>query len=100
MSASPRQTAQTAQQQPATGQAARPQRTEADARALAEKHRQERARLAKESGKPVELISDYAAAQFLPVPASLGVSPFYKKYVDAQGIPVLASEKVPDAALL
>ena len=34
------------------------------------------------------------------MPASLGVSPFYKKYVDALGIPVLASEKVPDDALL
>jgi hypothetical protein len=93
--------AQDAQQKPpVTGQAARPQRTEAEARALAEKHRQERARLRQESGKPVELISDYVAAQFQPVPASLAVSPFYKKYVDAQGIPVLASEKVPDAALL
>jgi hypothetical protein len=93
--------AQDAQQKPpVTGQAARPQRTEAEARALAEKHRQERARLRQESGKPVELISDYVAAQFQPVPASLAVSPFYRKYVDAQGIPVLASEKVPDAALL
>ena len=35
-----------------------------------------------------------------PVPESLGVSPFYKKYADALGIPVVASEKVPDAALL
>ena len=67
---------------------------------LAEKHRQDRARLAKETGKPVELISDYVRAQMLPVPASLGVSPFYKKYVDAQGIPVISSDKVPDAALL
>lgn len=81
-------------------QAARPQRTEADARQLAETHRQERARLRKETGQPVELISDYVKAQVLPVPDSLGVSPFYKKYVDAQGIPVISSEKVPDAALL
>jgi hypothetical protein len=81
-------------------QAARPQRTEAEARQLAEKHRTERARLHKETGKPVELISDYVRAQMLPVPESLGVSPFYKKYVDAQGIPVIASDKVPDAALL
>jgi hypothetical protein len=92
--------AQDGRQKPAPTQAARPQRTEAEARALAEKQRAERARLAKETGKPVELISDYAAAQFLPVPADLKVDPFYKKYVDAQGIPVLASEKVPDAALL
>lgn len=34
------------------------------------------------------------------MPASLGVDPFYRKYVDANGIPVLSSEKVPDAALL
>ncbi len=92
--------AQDAQQKPTPTQAARPQRTEAEARALAEKHRAERARLMKETGKPVELIADYVAAQFLPVPAELKVDPFYKKYVDAQGIPVLASEKVPDAALL
>ena len=91
---------QTPGQAPAATQAARPQRTEAEARALADKHRAERARIRKETGKPAELISDYVAAQFLPVPASLGVSPFYKKYVDAQGIPVLSSEKVPDAALL
>jgi hypothetical protein len=90
-----------AQQKPAEPtQAARPQRTEADARALAEKHRQERAALQKKTGQPVELISDYVKAQMLPVPESLGVSPFYKKYVDAQGIPVISSEKVPDAALL
>jgi hypothetical protein len=35
-----------------------------------------------------------------PVPAALGVDPFYKKYVAAQGIPVISSERVPDAALL
>jgi hypothetical protein len=81
-------------------QAARPQKTEAEARALADKHRQERARLRQETGKPVEVIQDYVQANILPVPESLGVSPFYKKYVDAQGIPVLTSEKVPDAALL
>jgi hypothetical protein len=92
--------AQDTAQKPVPNQAARPQRTEAEARALADKHRAERARLLKETGKPVELISDYVAAQLLPVPADLKVDPFYKKYVDAQGIPVLASEKVPDAALL
>ncbi len=84
----------------APNQAARPQRTEAEARALAEKHRQERAQQRKQTGKPVELISDYVQAQMQPVPASLGVDPFYKKYVDAQGIPVISSDKVPDAALL
>lgn len=33
-------------------------------------------------------------------PAELKLDPFYKKYVDAQGIPVISSDKVPDAALL
>jgi hypothetical protein len=90
-----------AQQKPAeSAQAARPQRTEAEARALAERHRQERERQRKETGKPVELISDYVQAQIGPVPESLGVSPFYRKYADALGIPVISSEKVPDAALL
>ena len=84
----------------APNQAARPQRTEAEARALAEKHRQERAQQRKQTGKPVELISDYVKAQMQPVPASLGVDPFYTKYVDAQGIPVISSDKVPDDALL
>jgi len=94
--------APSAQQKPATPPqvAERPQRTEADARALADKHRQERAAAHKKSGQPVELISDYVKAQLQPVPESLGVDPFYKKYVDAQGIPVISSEKVPDAALL
>jgi hypothetical protein len=93
------QSAGSDQQKPNT-EAARPQRTESDARKLAEKHRQDRALLRKQSGKPAELISDYVQAQLGPVPETLGVSPFYTKYVDALGIPVLSSEKVPDAALL
>lgn len=35
-----------------------------------------------------------------PVPASLGLSTFYKKYLDASSIPVVSSQKVPDAALI
>src|SRR5262245_31456441 len=31
-------------------------------------------------------------------PVALGLDPFYKKYVDAGGIPVVASEKVRDEA--
>jgi hypothetical protein len=81
-------------------QAARPQRTEAEARALAEKHRRERAALRDKTGRPVELIHDYVLANVGPVPETLGVSPFYKKFADAEGIPVISSEKVPDAALL
>jgi hypothetical protein len=84
---------------PAT-QAARPMRTEAEARARAEANRRAREEQRLKSGAPVELISDYVKANIGPVPASLGVSPFYTKYADAQGIPVLSSDKVPDAAVL
>jgi hypothetical protein len=87
------------QEKPAV-QAARPQRTEADARARAEENRRKREEERRKTGRPVELVPDYLAAVIRPVPADLGVSPFYRKYVDALGIPVLASEKVPDAALL
>ena len=94
--------AQAPQTTPApTTQAARPQRTEAEARALADKHRAERARLRKKTGKPVELISDYVAAQFLP---GAGVARRRARSTRStptpQGIPVSSSEKVPDAALL
>ena len=34
------------------------------------------------------------------VPASFHFNDFYKKYINAGGIPVISSEKVPDAALL
>ncbi|WP_395336123.1 glycoside hydrolase [Novosphingobium sp. BL-8H] len=34
-----------------------------------------------------------------PVPASLGLDPFYRKFLDADGIPVVSSAKVPDKAL-
>ena len=46
------------------------------------------------------LIPDYAGAAIGAPPQSLGVDPFYKKYVDALGIAILSSEKTPDAALL
>ena len=79
----------------------RPRRTEADARASAERNRAERERLRAETGMPVALLHDYAAHYVHPVPAWLDVdTTFYAKYVDALGIPVLSSEKVPDAALL
>lgn len=89
-----------AQEKPTTTQAARPQRTEAEARARADANRREREQQRLKTGAPVELISDYVTANVGPVPESLGVSPFYRKYVDAMGIPVVASDKVPDAALL
>jgi hypothetical protein len=83
-----------------TAQAARPVRTEADARARAEANQRERQQARLKSGTPPELISDYVSANVGLVPSALGVSPFYKKYADAFGIPVIASDKVPDAALL
>ena len=85
---------------PTTPSQPRPRRTEADARAAVERQRIQRAEQFKTTGVPVELIPSYIKAIVLPVPESLGVSPFYRKYVDAMGIPVIASEKVPDDALL
>ena len=38
--------------------------------------------------------------QLPSTPASLGLNPFYEKYLDAGGLPVVASSKVPDAALV
>jgi hypothetical protein len=81
-------------------QAARPQRTEVEARERAEENRRRRAEETRKAGAPVELVSDYMKSVIRPVPADLGVSPFYKKYVDALGIPVVASDNVPDAALV
>ena len=85
---------------PTTPVQPRPRRTEADARAAVERQRAQRAEQLAKTGTPVELIPSYVKAIVLPVPESLGVSPFYRKYVDAMGIPVIASEKVPDDALL
>lgn len=33
-------------------------------------------------------------------PSELGLAPFYKKHLDARGLPVIGSEKVSDAALI
>ena len=72
---------QETQNKPATtAQAAQPRRTEAEARERAEANRREREQQRLKSGAPVELISDYVKANIGPVPESLGVSPFYKKY--------------------
>ena len=76
------------------------QRTEQEARETAARLRAERERLRQETGTPPELIPSYVKAAIGAVPESLGLSPFYTKYVDAQGIPVVSSEKVPDDALL
>jgi hypothetical protein len=76
------------------------QRTEAEAREIAQRNRENREKQRQATGGPVELVPGYVRAAILPVPESLGVSPFYRKYVDALGIPVIASDKVPDDALL
>jgi hypothetical protein len=39
-------------------------------------------------------------ASLQPPPKSLQLDPFYAKYVDADGIPIVSSNRVPDAALL
>lgn len=43
---------------------------------------------------------DGECASVSEVPPELGLDPFYKKYVDASGIPIVSSERPPDAALL
>ncbi len=48
--------------------------------------------------KPI--ITSYEGSMIAQVPASFGFDPFYKKYADALGIPILSSDKVPNAALL
>lgn len=92
--------AQAQQTPPTTSTRQRPRRTEAEARAAAERHRAERAEQFRATGARPELMPSYVAAAIRPVPDALGVSDFYTKYVDALGIPVLASERVPDDALL
>ncbi|WP_235528265.1 glycoside hydrolase [Sphingomonas sp. Leaf231] len=42
----------------------------------------------------------YVAQAVGPPPARLKLDPFYKRYVDAAGLPVVSSAAVPDAALL
>jgi len=48
---------------------------------------------------PLKSGSDEAPRIAAP-PPSLKLAPFYRKYVDCDGLPVVSSEKVPDAALL
>ena len=51
-----------------------------------------------EQAKP--MIQDYVNAAIGPVPESLSLDPFYRKYTDALGIAIVSSDKVPNAALL
>ena len=50
--------------------------------------------------RPPALLTDYISFTVTAPPPALELDPFYKKYVDALGIPVATSDKVPDAALL
>ncbi|MGV3589076.1 MAG: hypothetical protein ACO1OF_18875 [Adhaeribacter sp.] len=46
------------------------------------------------------LVPSYEQAMITAPPVTFGFAAFYKKYTDAFGIPIISSEKVPDAALL
>jgi hypothetical protein len=46
------------------------------------------------------LLQDYIKLSVTAPPEWLKLDPFYKKYADAHGIPVVSSDKTPDAALL
>jgi hypothetical protein len=50
--------------------------------------------------RPPALLQNYTEFSVTAPPAALELDPFYRKYTDAHGIPVVTSEKVPDAALL
>jgi hypothetical protein len=52
------------------------------------------------SGQQQVPAPSYEEAPIGPPPAALGLDPFYTKYTDAGGIPIVSSEQVPDAALL
>jgi hypothetical protein len=45
-------------------------------------------------------VPSYQRTAVMPPPKALGISPFYQKYANADGIPVIGSPKVPDAAIL
>ena len=53
-----------------------------------------------EGQRPPALLQNYLEFSVTAPPAALELDPFYKKYTDAHGIPVVPSDKVPDAALL
>jgi hypothetical protein len=46
------------------------------------------------------LVPSFESAMITAPPEALGLDPFYKKYTDAFGIPIVSSEHVKDAALL
>ncbi|HBY61260.1 MAG TPA: glycoside hydrolase [Solibacterales bacterium] len=52
------------------------------------------------SAQDQPLLTDYVKASISVPPAPLGYDAFYKKYTDALGIPIVASDRPPDMALL
>jgi len=56
--------------------------------------------LAGQQAQQTPLLRDYISTVVTAPPDLLHLDPFYKKYCDALGIPVVSSEKVPGAALL
>lgn len=56
--------------------------------------------VANTEGRSRPLLADYVSGMIQPVPSAFGFHPFYRKHVDALGIPVLGSDRVPDQALL
>jgi hypothetical protein len=50
--------------------------------------------------RPPALLQDYIDFSVTAPPAELELDPFYEKYTDAHGVPVVASDQTPDAALL
>jgi hypothetical protein len=46
------------------------------------------------------LVKSFSSKMVVATPKSLDVDPFYTKYSDAYGIPIVSSSKVPDDALL
>jgi hypothetical protein len=53
-----------------------------------------------EQTRPPALLQNYTEFSVTAPPPELGLDPFYQKYTDAHGIPVVSSRKTPDAALL
>ncbi|MBE7174122.1 MAG: hypothetical protein INR73_26340, partial [Williamsia sp.] len=54
----------------------------------------------KKTAPATALVSNYEGAMIGLPPDSLKLDPFYKKWADAFGIPIVSSHQVPDAALL
>ena len=54
------------------------------------------------SGPPGQVVAQNPVGRSTPrkPPAEMRLDPFYEKYIDADGIPIVSSRKVPDAALV